>query len=342
MHSIERANGPEGKLAMAELSFIIDDIADVEVTVCDDGMGGLTFKLKVLDSGSLADIRGLFFNIDGVDPDSLTAIGDDITNQGADTRDLGKGNNMKGKAKSDFDFGVSIGKPGLKGGKDDIQMTEFTVTSSDGPLSAEDVAGELFGVRLTSVEDPDGGPCESYTIDFEGFDAGDTVDTIIIGGVTVMVAGDENAEGNADNDAMIFDAANVTGGDDDLGFHPAQGKILIISEDDDSTDPDDSGDGGTLVFDFSEEVNVNSIVIIDADGGGTITSDQGDMVDIGNLEDGALMLFDLGFEDVNTLTVTFTGSGAVDDLSFEVCEPGERDESLKLIDEAPIIDMMMD
>ena len=331
---------------MAELSFIIDDIADIQVTVCEDGMGGLTFKLEVLDSGSLADIRGLFFNIDGVDSDSLSATGDDITNQGADTRDLGKGNNMKGKAKSDFDFGVSIGKPGLKGGKDDIQMTEFTVTSSDGPLSVDDVAGQLFGVRLTSVEDPDGGECESFTIGFDGFNAGDTVDTLTFGDVTVTVEGDEDdGTDGPDNDAMIFDAANVTGGDDDLGDHPAQGNILIISEDDDASDPDDSADGGTLVFDFSEEVNVDSIVIIDADGGGTITSDKGDSVDLGTLEDGALMLFDLGFEDINTLTVTFTGSGAVDDLTFEVCEPGDRDESLKLIDEAPILlpeDLLLD
>ena len=53
----------------------------------------------------------------------------------------------------------------------------------------------------------------------------------------------------ANHPAMIFDSADPTGGDNDLATVDQQ-NILIISEDADSTDPDDNAAGGTLIFHF--------------------------------------------------------------------------------------------
>ena len=43
----------------------------------------------------------------------------------------------------------------------------------------------------------------------------------------------------------------------------ALGNILIISEDADSGDPDDCGNGGTLTFDFDDPVRLDSIQLVD-------------------------------------------------------------------------------
>ena len=45
---------------------------------------------------------------------------------------------------------------------------------------------------------------------------------------------------------MIFDTANPTGGDSDLASDTL-GNVLILSEDGDSTNPDDNDTGGILV-----------------------------------------------------------------------------------------------
>ena len=59
---------------------------------------------------------------------------------------------------------------------------------------------------------------------------------------------------------MIFDSANPTGGDDDLGSDTLGG-VLIISEDGDSTDPDDNAAGGSICFDFDDVVRMKSITL---------------------------------------------------------------------------------
>ena len=46
---------------------------------------------------------------------------------------------------------------------------------------------------------------------------------------------------------MIFDTANPTGGDTDLASNTL-GNVLILSEDGDSSDPDDNAKGGNNLF----------------------------------------------------------------------------------------------
>lgn len=324
---------------MAETTFqIIGDVA-VAITVTEVA-GDLVFTVEVLDeTGQIGDLRGLFFDLSDDSLTGLTIIGDDVTAQGTDTKDLGNGNNMNGGGRGKYDVGVGFGTPGI--GNDDIQTTTFTL-SADQDLSIDDLA-ENFGVRLTSVGE-EGGPregslklteicekvceeeevCTELKIDFEQFEAGDLVDEIILGDLVVSVQADEDDSSDAttDNDAMIFDSENPTGGDPDLGTAD-QGKVLIITENDNAANPDDSKDGGVVVFEFSEAVDLTSILLIDTNGG-SITTDQGGNVSIPNLEDNQtdvlLLASETGFEDVMTLTVNMRGSGAIDDLCFEVCK----------------------
>ena len=92
---------------------------------------------------------------------------------------------------------------------------------------------------------------------FEGFSAGTIIDTQIFG-VTVSGAGNSTSG----NMAMIFDSANPTGGDTDLAT-ANEGMILIISEDGDSSDPDDDAQGGTLTFDFATPQFIDNVTLLD-------------------------------------------------------------------------------
>lgn len=185
-------------------------------------------------------------------------------------------------------------------------------------LDADISAGneEIF-IDNYSVKDtcPDDG-CEG----FENAQAGDIVSDQFEGfTVSAQKAGD--GAGSA-NDAMIFDTANPTGGDHDLGF-ANQGNAIIISEDGDSHDPDDNAHGGTISFDFDEPANVDSITLLDIEeNGGTIDLLDSDgailnTVPIPGVGDNTAQDIVLNTEGVSSMNVNLVGSGAVDDLCFE-------------------------
>ena len=71
--------------------------------------------------------------------------------------------------------------------------------------------------------------------------------------------------------AMIFDTGNYTGGDDDLDLDI--GNAIIISEDGDSSDPDDEAGGGKFIFDFTNDITAFGFTILDIEnpGGASIT-----------------------------------------------------------------------
>ncbi len=124
--------------------------AQVFLEITDDGTSEVTVDASI-GEGSLADIRGLFFNFSNtLDPNDLKIEGEDVTNwvfeEGA-VDNLGKGLNIKGgDEKLALDLGIEIGTPGA--GEDDIQSTSFTMSSITGnALNLED----LFAARLTSV-----------------------------------------------------------------------------------------------------------------------------------------------------------------------------------------------
>ena len=152
--------------------------------------------------------------------------------------------------------------------------------------------------------------------------------------------------GNVGHPAMIFDSSNPTGGDYDLGTpnedfggpgvgtgggsgEPganavALGNVLIISEDGDTSDPDDNAGGGTITFTFAHPVRVDQVGILDIDEGmaGRITAfDAGGgiigSVNMANsLGNNSVQTVGLGVAGVSSLEVHFPGSGAVTGLVF--------------------------
>ncbi|NJL56529.1 hypothetical protein HC928_16180, partial [bacterium] len=181
---------------------------------------------------------------------------------------------------------------------------------------------------------------DCLAIDFEGFNAG-TVITSQIAGVTISAVG-------GSNDAMIFDSANPTGGDPDLGSphedfggpgegaggkagNPGEnslslGNILIISEDGDSGDPDDNGGGGQLIFEYDDPTDIAGVEILDVDrievAGEIRVYDANDVLlntaNITALGDNAYQIVPVNQTGVSKLIVDLPGSGAVAGIS---CTP---------------------
>jgi hypothetical protein len=182
------------------------------------------------------------------------------------------------------------------------------------------------------------------TIDFEGLAEGAIVSSLSSGsgisgdavGGSVAVVGAEGGAGP--NAAMIFDAtctpggtpADCTGDDPDL-FFPAQGNVLIVSEDLDTTDPDDSATpGSTLSFDYSGfgpgTVTVVSLTVMDTEeAGGTIAlTTSGNpvptVIPIPVTGNGLSAVVPIGVSGVTSMLVTFAGSGAIDNVQLQVEE----------------------
>ena len=163
----------------------------------------------------------------------------------------------------------------------------------------------------------------NHVIDFEGFAAGTVIDNEYASlGVTISASG-------GSNEAMIFDSANPTGGDKDLrtpgyGINntTAQGNILIISEDGDSSDPDDNAHGGTITFDFDDAVNINALSFVDIEenGGKVFTTDANGNVTttlIPGVGDNSFQTLSINDDDVVKLEVDLAGSGSISSLDFD-------------------------
>lgn len=154
----------------ASINFTINeftgDDTQVKFTLDDEiaGAGKVQFKVDFLSTGSntIADIRGVFFNIlnDSL-LSGLQVVGTDITASKfglAGTVDSvgSSSNNLNGGAgkKIDYNFfdaGVEIGQEGIGNGKGDIQSTTFTLSHSSQALTLAQFSEQNFGVRLMSV-----------------------------------------------------------------------------------------------------------------------------------------------------------------------------------------------
>ena len=127
---------------------------------------------------------------------------------------------------------------------------------------------------------------ETIVFDFETdasgsqLQAGDIIDDDYAGlGLTISA----NQRRSKTDLAMIFDSNNPTGGDDDLDYSGSddnRGNILIISEDGDQSDPDDSAKGGRITFNFDEPVDLKSVIALDAERGGVFKAfdDEGNLI----------------------------------------------------------------
>lgn len=144
--------------------------------------------------------------------------------------------------------------------------------------------------------------------------------------------------------AMIFDSSNPTGRDYDLGTpnqkyggpgignggksgrwrnDVAENNILIISEDGDSSDPDDRSRGGTLIFTFDTPTDIDDIRMLDVDSGrNTITfyNAAGQKIGSRNIPrrgNNSIQTLNLNVQGVSRMEVKLCGSGAITDLTFD-------------------------
>ena len=195
------------------------------------------------------------------------------------------------------------------------------------------------------------------TIDFEGLAEGATVGSVSCGtgmvcsadpGGFVGVFGDSADPSIPGNAAMIFDATcagGCSGGDDDLNF-PGNGNILIITEDEDASDPDDADlVNAFFEFDFSTwgpgTVCVDSIDVADVEAKETgakielfssCSQIAGSPVAVPDTGDNVIVTQVMVIDTcgVDFMRVTLNGSGAIDNIAIELenggggegCTPG--------------------
>lgn len=169
---------------------------------------------------------------------------------------------------------------------------------------------------------------QAITIDFDTFSEGTIMTGQTISGATFSVANQGTTGGNP-RELMIFDAdcgggpaSNCSGGDTDLYF-PGEGSVLIISEDNDSNDPDDSAAGGDIFVDFNPNVfNVVSVVL-DVEDVSSTSNYVSAFLD-GNLlqtiivstPNNGLVTANFGAIELDQLQIHFAGSGAIQEISF--------------------------
>ncbi len=169
----------------------------------------------------------------------------------------------------------------------------------------------------------------STEVAFQDLSAGTIVNAQFEG---VTISAYRNQDGpDGPNAAMIFDGASPTGGDTDL-TSVEQGNMLIITEDFDSSDPDDNAGGGTFTFEFDVPSRVNGVTIIDIEERGEVSFFDADGVLIDTLfmpstQDGEVTTVPFDMPGVSVMTISINGSGAIDDISFtpETDNPPNQD-----------------
>jgi hypothetical protein len=160
--------------SMRYTSFLIPGEVTLKVTITELSGNKLEFKLENQAGGTIADLRGLFFDFANSEilSSNLSIAGGEVTGYSIlddGVTNLGGGVNMNGVGV--FDAGILFGTAGI--GKDDISSTTFTITS-DQSLRLEDFLDVDFGVRYTSVGDADGAREGSLKI------FGDSDDAVIL------------------------------------------------------------------------------------------------------------------------------------------------------------------
>ena len=130
------------------------DPLDILLTFDETAEGDILVTAEVI-GGMEGDIRAVFLNISN---DALLAdleiTGDLVTgtNTSGSVDDMRRGANLRGGGTPcPCDLGVAFGSPGI--GKDDLQIVSFTLSHPDVDLDLSLVAGQLAGVRVTSVGD---------------------------------------------------------------------------------------------------------------------------------------------------------------------------------------------
>lgn len=147
---------------MNTLTFILSGDVNISISVTELEDGSLKFDLLVLDdTGSIGDLNALFFDLaDDSIADGLTVTGDDVTEYKIEADSVTKVDNftnINGEVVNEygkFDSGVQFGTSGI--GEDDIRETSFILSHSDLDLTIDDILGQDFAARLTSVGEEGG------------------------------------------------------------------------------------------------------------------------------------------------------------------------------------------
>ena len=219
---------------------------------------------------------------------------------------------------NDLEILFDIGAPGV------LNTTEDELTIADADLLLAPEFADALGLsELTGTDVGDarvdaflGNDTELMTLDFDGAElAAGTVVTDQFDGATFSTPSEFGV--------MLFDTENPTGEDDDLAT-PDQGNVLIISEDGDSSDPDDDAQGGTIGVEFDALATVSSVGLLDieeADGLITFFGDDGSVietVEIPSMGNNSIQELTVNVEDVTRMDIMLAGSGAVTDISFSL------------------------
>lgn len=207
-----------------------------------------------------------------------------------------------------------------EGAQDDIVLAgggNDTVASAGGSDTIVGGAGQddLSGRGGADVIYGDS-PTHDGVLDLSGFGAGDILQQ------QLLDSGVRISSFDPDHQVMVFDADNPTGGDANLGV-PGAGNILILSEDGDSTDPDDNAGGGTMVFDFTGPATVNSVDFVDQGTGVEIRLYDEDGALIAEIDvpagaDNTQITQLINASGVYRMEVTFPGSGALTNLDYTI------------------------
>jgi Ca2+-binding RTX toxin-like protein len=159
------------------------------------------------------------------------------------------------------------------------------------------------------------------TQDFNDLSTGELVNgQYIAEGVTITSADPRTP-------VMAFDTANPTGGDNDLATANL-GKVLMLSEDRDGSDPDDNASGGTFNITFENPASVTSLTLLDVEEGATVKYYDMDgyllqKVHVTTTNNGQhVVTTDL--QNVASIKVILAGSGAIDNLSYSI-DPNNMD-----------------
>ncbi|MEM9012035.1 MAG: Ig-like domain-containing protein [Pseudomonadota bacterium] len=272
----------------------IDAQDDYIVVSESEGAGDLEDVLDGFDDDTPA--ADILANDDGGDGSVSSVTIDGTTYNAGEWVDLADGGRVKVNADGTVDFDADGDFNDLKLGESRDVSFQYTISGAGGTTTAM-------------------GPVQS--LDFNALAAGTIVDDEFAAeGVTVSSL-------NSSNPVMIFDTSNPTGGDDDLAT-TNRGNVLILSEDGDSSDPDDNASGGTFVFDFAGRARVDSITFLDIEGNEApavirlydADGNQIRQIDVSATGDNGQAVQAIDTDGVAKMEVMLRGSGAIDDLVF--------------------------
>ncbi len=307
-----------------------DGSQDIEITIPGPVM---TFWI-VLDDGPARDYSGAvavsditFETIPALDGTVEGTAGDDVIDAaylGDPDGDRVDNNDaiLDGDAGDDDLIVAGAGEDVIKAGRGDDDV--FGGADNDviyGGAGADTLRGEDGDDVILG-----GGVGFNGTLDFNDLSAGDLVNgQYTTQGVTISSA-------DPDHPVMIFDTANPTGGDHDLETNNL-GNVLILSEDKDSSDPDDNAHGGTFVFDFDSPAHVASLDFLDIEGGAWIKlyDENGTLIrqiDTATTNDNGQLHQAINVDGVSKMTVKITGSGAIDNLSYSLGEGADEGDTI--------------